>query len=63
MRHPDIIGPQAVHEFAFVQNTDPALVPANEVAANVGWLNTAFNPPVLQLRNSGNTAWLAVSAT
>ena len=60
MKHQDIIGSQAVHQFAFVQSVDPALTPANEVAAGAGWLDTTFDIPPLRVRNAGNTGWFTI---
>lgn len=58
MKHYAIEGAAAVHVFAFVSATDPALNPANQVAPGKGWWDTAEER--LKFRNEANTAWLYV---
>ena len=55
MRHQDITGAAAVHHFCFVQSTDPAGDPDNDVGAGKGWFDTSENR--LKIRNAANTAW------
>lgn len=57
--HHQVTGPFAVHRFAFVQATDPALDPDNHVAAGKPWIDTASGN-ALKIRNDGNSAWITV---
>lgn len=56
--HRRLTGFDALHQFCWVQATDPASTPANEVTAYQGWLDTDTNS--LYVRNAANTAWLEV---
>lgn len=56
--HNELTIPGAVHPFAYVQSTDPALDGANGVAAYKAWIKSDDNS--LWYRNAGNTAWVAV---
>lgn len=62
VRHQDMTGRGAIHPFAFVGATDPALDADNAVGPYKGWLDTT-NPsvPVLRVRNAANDAWLTVT--
>jgi len=56
--HSDAVAPSAIHPFAYVQSTDPGAVGANK-----GWLYSAAGAPYqAYVRNSGNTAWVAVGS-
>ena len=59
--HHQLTGKFAVHQFAFVQNTDPALDPDNEVLAYKAWIDTSSGN-ALKVRNAANTAWNTVIA-
>lgn len=61
MNHEDLAPPYAVHEFAFVQGTDPALVAANHVAAGKAWIDTSAGN-TLKVRNPANSGWLTIFA-
>lgn len=55
-------GYKAIHPPMFVQSTDPAADPANDVQPNIFWLDTTGGATleggaILKQRNSGNTAW------
>jgi len=56
--HRRLTGFDAVHQFCWVQSSDPSLVADNEVLAYQGWLDT--DTDTLYVRNSTNTAWLTV---
>lgn len=56
MRHYEITGPAALHQFCYLQNTDPALVPANGVTAGKAWLDTAEER--LKIRSADNLQWV-----
>lgn len=60
MIHSNITGVNAIHPFAYVQSTDPALVPANNVTAYKAWLDTSTTPATFRYRNAANTAWLQI---
>lgn len=57
--HHELDGALAVHPFAFVQSTDPALDADNHVTAHKAWIDTG-NGNTLKVRNDTNTAWLTV---
>lgn len=57
--HHQLTGRFAVHPFAFVQTTDPALDIANQVGPGKAWIDTASGN-ALKVRNPANTAWLNV---
>ena len=57
--HHDLTGKYAVHPFAFVQATDPALDAANQVTAHKAWIDTSVGN-ALKIRNASNTAWTTV---
>lgn len=63
VRHQDMTGRGAIHPFAFVGATDPALDADNAVGPYKGWLDTT-NPsvPVLRVRNGTNDAWLTIGS-
>lgn len=56
MRHSDLTGYVAVHPFAFIGATDPALDADNEVATGKAWVDTSSGF-VLKVRNSDNDGW------
>lgn len=60
--HRDDVEPSAIHPAAFVGSTDPATVPANNVAANKLWIDTASATFKIKKRNAGNTAWDTVAS-
>jgi hypothetical protein len=51
--HKNLTGADAVHQAAFIQNSDPG-----SVGANLLWVDTSTSPPTLKVRNTGNTAWI-----
>lgn len=55
--HHELSGKFAVHPFAFVQDTDPAIEASNFVTAGKGWVDTSVGN-VLRIRNAANTAWV-----
>lgn len=59
MLHHEIEGPLAIHPFAFVQSTDPALDADNHVAAGKAWIDTG-SANTLKIRNEANSAWIIV---
>lgn len=60
-KHHELAGILAVHRFAFVQGTDPALVAGNHVGAGKAWIDTASGN-ALKVRNEANSAWINVVA-
>lgn len=59
--HQELTGRAAIHPFAFVQSTDPALDATNEVAANKAWIDTSIGN-ALKIRNAANTSWITLLA-
>lgn len=57
--HYALTGPNAVHPFAFVQGTDPALDSSNHVSAYKAWIDTA-NGNTFKIRNADNNGWITV---
>lgn len=59
MLHADLTGADAVHQAAFVSNTDPGAVGANKF-----WIDTSAGTGayVLKVRNAANDAWLSATA-
>lgn len=55
MKHYEITGADAVHQFAFVQEIDPANDPDNEVTAYKGWYD--LSEQRMKIRNAENTGW------
>lgn len=55
MRHYQIPDVAALHPPFFVQDTDPALDPENNVSPYKGWLDTSVNR--LKYRKADNTGW------
>lgn len=58
--HYQIIGKYAIHPFAFVSETDPALDAANHVSAFKGWVKLSTKQ--LFFRNATNDSWELVGA-
>lgn len=54
--HKDLSGAKAVHQFAYVQATDPGAVGASKA-----WVDTDTTPPTLKVRNAANNGWIVVS--
>lgn len=54
-RHSQMAGPEAVHQSAYVQNTDPGAVGALK-----DWYDTSTTPAVHKVRNATNDGWLLV---
>lgn len=61
MKHHQLTGHSAIHPFAFVQDTDPALDPDNHVTAYKAWIDTSSGN-ALKIRNATNTAWDTIFA-
>lgn len=60
-KHQELTGRSAVHPFAFVQATDPALDANNDVGPYKAWIDTSTGN-TLKIRNAANTDWLTVFA-
>jgi hypothetical protein len=60
MRHHDLTGRGAIHPFAFIGATDPALDADNEVTIGKAWIDTSAGF-VLKVRNAGNDGWDVIS--
>src|SRR5215831_17846899 len=57
--HSNLIQPDAIHQAAFVQTTDPGAVGANKF-----WVNTTGSAPyTLRKRNAANTGWDVIGST
>jgi len=60
-KHFELTEPNAIHPAAFVGNTDPALVAANDVLADKLWIDTTLPAPyILKKRDATNTFWEVV---
>jgi len=60
-KHHELVEPNAIHPAAFVGNTDPALVAANNVVADKLWIDTTLPAPyILKTRDATNTFWEVV---
>lgn len=54
VKHHELTAPLAIHPFAFVQSSDPALDPLNEVTDGKAWIDTSAGN-ALKIRVGG--AW------
>lgn len=61
MKHQDLTGRGAVHPFAFVQATDPALDPDNAITRRKAWVDTSAGN-ALKIRNETNDGWTTILA-
>lgn len=57
MKHKDQVGANAIHQSAYVQDTDPGAVGALK-----DWYDTTADPAIHKVRNITNDGWLVVGA-
>ena len=61
MRHWQITGYNAYHQWCYVGADDPADDPENDVQADKAWWDTAEER--LKFRNAANTDWLYIGVS